>query len=467
MSRGNFRTSQMRIWGIVFGIWAFAVPALAQDVPGGQTLTFGLQQRLSANDNLRLDPTSAGTTVFSDTTLSFGYVSETRFQRFDLFLDGVIRLINDPATGSESNFRDPGAELRYTRTTSGSQLTLFATYDRTDLAFSDPLFQDEVDSQDVFNGGGEREDIRAGLNLETGMQAPLGFVLGLDARERSYSDTADPLLFDNDSQSANIGVRLQFSPVIRGRVDLSEDRFSAEDTLQTRNETQSITAGMTYQLSSAAQLDLDLGRSEVVQTFDVLPGAETVTRGSVGTLAYVQTLPDGQLSASVDTAVTQRGRQTTVEFGRVFEFPSSRLEVSIGASRGDTFDARPVGRLAFSAELPRGSFNAGLTRSVAISDILSQATETTRADLGYEIDVNPLSSLAFSLYYTDISSIGAALAGTDRERGSFNATYSREVARDWELQVGYEHRYFSPQNGSTSRSNQIFFALQREFEFFR
>jgi len=467
MSRGNSKTSQIRIWGIAFGVWALVQPALAQDGTGSPTLRFGFEQKFVANDNLGLDPTSLGTTYYSDTKLSFGYVAETRIQRFELSLEGVARLIDSPVRSAESDFRDPSAALRYTRANANSRILLFANYDRTDLAFSDPLIQDELDSQDVFNGGGEREDIRAGLTLETGIQAPLGFVLNLDARRRSYSGTADPLLFDNENKTAAVGARFQLTPQIRARLDASTSRYSAEDAFQTRNETDTLTAGLSYQLSPAAVLDIDLGRSEVVQTFDLLPGIETITEGSVGSIGYVQTLPDGQLSASLDTAVNQRGRQTTVEFGRVFDFANSRLEVSFGASRGDTFDARPIGSLAFTAQMPRGRFNAGLTRTVSISDILSQASETTRADLGYSFDVNAVSSLAFSVYYTDISSIGAAPAGTDRERGSFYATYNREVARDWDLQLGYEHRYFNPQGGSAARSNQVFFALKRDFEFFR
>lgn len=454
------------VCGLALGLWAGAVPALAQEAGGGQVFRFGFEQRFSVNDNQRLDPISAGTTTSSDTRLSFGYLTETRTQRFEFNLDGVARLVDDPVNGNQSDLSDAGAELRYTRANANSRFELFATYDRTDLSFADPLAVETLDNQDVFSGGGEREDVRAGLNLETGMQAPLGFVLNLEARERTYSGTTDPLLFDNETYSGSTGARFQISPVLRARLDVSASRYSAEDAVQTRTDTDTITAGLGYQLATG-MLDIDIGRSEVDQTFDAVPGTRNVTRGTVGTIAYTQGLPDGQLTASLDTAVTQRGRQTTLEFGRVFTFPTSQLDISVGATRGDTFDARAIGRLAFTADMPRGSFNVGLTRSVAISDIVSQATETTRADLGYRMDVNPISSLSLAVYYTDISAIGPAPAGTDRQRGSLTATYSREIARDWEFQVGYEHRYFNPQGGNSASSNQIFFALQREFEFLR
>lgn len=472
MGRGSGRQSRTWVRGAIVGIWIVVGPVSAQEDAGDQRFRFQFSQKFSANDNIRLDPTSVGTTYYSDSTFSFGFLSETALQSFDLSASGVLRAANDPIVGTDSAFRDPTVNLSYTRDNANSRFNLYARYARPDLAFLDPLEQAEIDDQDLFSGGGQREDISAGVRLETGLQAPLGFVFGLDTRSRDYVNTTDPLLVPNRTDSASIGTRFQLSPVMQGRVDLFESRFDQEAGGNPANarqtDTSRVTAGLDIDLSPVSVLMLDLGHSNVTETFDAIPGLENVTSGLVGSAAFIRAMPDGQITANLGSTLTTQGRQTTLRFGRDFDLPRGELSFSLGITQGASFDALPIGSVSYTSDLPRGRLTAGLSRSVSISDTLNQATTTTRARLGYTLDVNDLSDLSFNLSYADIALAGTTTAtGTDRARGNFTAAYRRDVTDDWGLRVGYAYRYYNPDNAAESRSNEVFFVLERDFNVFR
>lgn len=471
MTRGQFKGPSLRIFaGALCGVWILSYPATGQegpDGPGDQIFDFGISQKFSSNDNIRLDNTSLGTTYSSDTKLSFGFSSHTQAQSLDFSMSGVARLVNDPLIGNDHGFRDPTLALVYSRENAGSRFVVVVDYARPDLAFLDPLEQESISDQDFFRGGGTREDSHAGIFLETGLNSPLGFEFDLNSRRRSYSDTTDPLLFSNQTDSAAVAALFRFSPVTTGRLDLYEKRYFAEDTRRNKTKTNRFTFGLDHEFSQISRLNVNIGLSEVVETFNTFPVAENVTRGPVGDLLFTRLVPNGAATARLDTTISQRGRQNTLEFGRIYDLPVGGLEFSFGLTNGTSFDVRPIGRIDYTADLPTGSLSASLSRESNISDTLSQATETTRADLGYRFEVNDISSLSFDLYYADISLIGNNASGNNRERGSFNASYTRDITEDWDFQIGYSYRYFSSTNGGASNSNSVFFTLARDVKVFR
>lgn len=470
MTREQFKS--LRIFaGAACGLWALSYPAMGQEVPtgpGDQIFSFSISQKFSVNDNIRLDSTSVGTTYSSDTKLSFGFDSETRAQKLHFAISGVGRIVDDPVIGNDAGFRDPSLDLSYSRDSANSRVFLTVGYDRPDLAFLDPLsLGGGVGEDDFYRGAGTREDFIAGIRLETGLLAPLGFEFNLNSERRSYSNTTDPLLFSNQTNSAAIAAIFRFSPVARGRLTLSEDRYRAGDQRETRRKTNRFTFGLQYDLSEITDLSVEIGHSEVVESFSAVPGLENVTRGPIAELSFNRLMPNGRVSALFETTISERGRQNTLEFSRVFELPTGLLSFSIGATNGDSFQPRPIGQITYIRETATGEFNLGLSREVSISSLLSQATETTQLDAGYRFDVNDLSSLSFSMYYADIALIGNNSSGANRARGSFSAAYTRDITEDWDLQLGYEYRYFKSTTGGAAQSNSVFFTLQRDFNVFR
>ena len=467
MTRFTRKPSLIAIWAASFGFGTVSLPAVGQEQAGDQLFSFGLQEKVGATNNIRLDNTSAGTTYYSDTELSFGFANESGPHALEFFASGLFRMVDDPVIGTDSGFRDPNVDLSYLLDGVNSRLSLMASYSKPDLAFLDPLQQGDINDQDFYSGGGQREDYYASLRFESGLQSPLGFVFDLNSQARRYDNTTDPLLFANQTDTAAIGLIFRFSPVASGRVDVSDSRYRAEDANDTNRETRDLTFGLDYEPSAISLLSVDFGHSKVLETFGALPGVENNLSGPIAAVSFQRQMPNGEVSATFDTILTQNGRQNTLEGGRIFELPTGVFEFSIGVAEGETFDARPIGSIAYSVETLRSAFNVGLSRTASISDTLSQATETTRLDLGYALDLNEVSALSFNLYYADISLVGNSATGQDRERGSFYATYNHNVTEDWDLVLGYEYKYYKPNTGGAANSNGVFFSLQRDFEVFR
>ncbi|WP_299356654.1 hypothetical protein [uncultured Shimia sp.] len=466
MTRSNRKRPRILIWAAVFGIDAASLPVLAQEA-GDQVFTFGIRQQFGIDDNIRLDPSSAGATYYSDTALSFGVTTENGTDSFSFFAEGVGRIVDDPIIGTDSGFRDPKVDLFYMRNAANSRLSVFANYYKPDLAFQDPLQQDDIGSQDFYRGGGTREEFYGGIFLETGLQSPLGFVIDINSRRNSYSDVTDPLLYSNETHYAGLGVNFRLSNVARGRIDVSEKYYRAENASSTNTDTRRLTFGLDYDISATDRLSVDLGHSKVVETFDALPGVENNLNGPVGEIFYRRLMPDGVATASLDTTLTSRGRETTLEFGRVYERPSGRFEFSLGAAAGEDFDARPIGLLAYSTETARSAFDVSLSRTASIDDELNQATETNRFSMGYRVDVTNVSAISFDLYLADINLVGIGTSGAGRSRGSLYASYIHDLTQDWNMVVGYQYKYFDPDSGASSKSNGVFLTLERDFETLR
>ncbi len=459
---------QVLFWAaMVFGVGATAYPVSGQEQEAGQLFRFGFSQKLASTENIRLNENSVGTTTFSDTTLSFGFDNQAGLHTFGFFSSIVGRIVDDPLVGTDSGFRDPRVDLAYGYDGANSTLDFFANYFNPDLAFNDPLSLPDLTEQDLSQGVGQREDFATGLQFETGLQNAIGFALDLSARRRSYSGTTDPLLFSNRTNSAAAGLIFRFSEVTQGRLDVLERRFRAEDVDGRNTDTRRFTFGLDHEISPIDTISLDLGHSKVVESFDNLPGVETNTSGPVAKLIYERETPRGEMEFSLDTFLTEEGRQDTLAFSQSTVLPRGSIEYSLGITRGDTFTPRPIGQLAYVAEMPRGIFSASLSRSAAISDILAEATETTRARIGYVHDLTALSALSLELNYADIREIGDDSGQNERQRGSFYASYIRDVTEDWEFVVGYEFIYFNPEDEASAQSSGIFFDLRRDFDILR
>ncbi|QFT94760.1 hypothetical protein FIU86_18050 [Roseovarius sp. THAF9] len=446
---------------------AGVLPASGQDGEPGRLITFGVSQTFYARDNLILAPSSAGTTYASDTRLSFGLDTETDIDSFSLSAESVLRLLDDPLVGREARLSDPRLNVRYERDNGNSQLALFANYSKLDLAFSDPLSQSSLGVADFFRGRGTREEIVGGFRFETGVEAPLGFFVEADSRRLDYSDTTDPLLFENRTDRAQLGFIFRFSPVARATLSFEEERFEAEDIRDTERDTRDITLGLEYDTSPVSVFSLEVGHTEITERL-LAPVARSSTSGLVGGVGYTREMPNGELSIDASTILTQLGRQNEFEVGRRLELPTGSLDISLGVAQGDTFDPLPIGRIAYMTEWPRSRFDVALSRDVAISDIVSDATITTRMDAGYEVDLTALSSLSFDVAYADIAVDGPDPAGVSQEQGSVYLTYRRNLTADWDMSLGLEHRFIdegAPLGRGTS--NGVFFSLERDFELLR
>ena len=228
-----------------------------------------------------------------------------------------------------------------------------------------------------------------------------------------------------------------------------------------------MTFGLDHQFSQIDTLSLDYGRSEIVETFDALPGVENVLTSPVLNANFTREMVNGSAGASFRSNLTNQGRQNTLQFRRSLELPNGSLSFSFGVAEGETFEPRPIGSLRYETQGHRSTFAASVLRTAQISDTLSRATENTRLNLEYTLALTEVSGLSLDFLYGDISVLGIDDAQAARERSSLYASYNHAITEDWDVVVGYEARYFAPDVGPSSTTGGVFFTFRRDFESYR
>ena len=429
-------------------------PAGAQDAEtGGTILTFGFETELSISDNYNLELVAPGTSTVLDTTLSFGYLSETATDRFAFDSNGVLRGSDLPGTGGDVRFDDLGVAVSYDREGANSRLSVSADYTKADLDFIDPF--EFIEDGVLVNGSGQREIRSARLNFDTGINDPLGFGIELSHRDLDYSNTTDPNLFDTRRDSVALTARLRLSPVLNGRVRVSQEDFSADDLVLTDRRTRALSFGATYEISPVTTLDVDLGTENIA---DSVAGS---SRGSFGSVNLNRALANGSAGLVLDRSFGTEGGRTTVSVNRSMDLPSGTLAFSLGVTKGELGGTGIIGNIDYGQTLPRGELTASLGRRVTSgsdgNDVL-----TTNAAIGYTMPATAVSNLSFDFGYVQVEDVGTGGTLTT-DRTTLRAAYTRELTADWNLSAGYEHQRRFTEGSGTAQSNTVFMTLGREF----
>ena len=451
---------------------AAALPAPAQQgagpEAGGPVLTFGISTTASATDNYNLDPNRAEDTALFDTRLSVGYRHTRPNDVLRLDAAGLLRAETPP--GVDNSFDNRSLSLGYDRQGANAALSFGASYRLTSVNARDPFDvdrdpeEDPIDETDLIRDRGDEQTLGARVRLETGLTAPLGLTLTGRYRDRSFTDTTDPDLFDSERLSLSATTRLTLDPVTEARLVLSLDDYSADDTPQTDRRTTRASLGLSRALSRTDTIDLSLGvsRIETEETIGIGIGSirrsETET-GGIGRFAFTRELPRGTIGTSFAVNESENGQTATWLVSRDLPLPRGSLALSVGATRDVADELQPSGSLSLTRETPRGTLSAALSQDVRTSD-RSNELRTTRASLGYTHEINALSQIGLSASFVEIARSGGP-ALNDTSRANLRATYSHQITRDWQLSSGYEYRINEEETVGTATSNRIFLTLQR------
>ena len=437
-----------------------AQDALAQDAAqdgggGGTTLTFGVKSKLSVSDNYNLAITAPGTSTLLDTTLSFGYLTQTATDRFAFDLDGVLRASDLPGVGSDLRFDDAKAALSYTREGANSRFSASADYNRVNLDFLDPFALAGLSDGGLTNSSGQLIRSNARVTFETGTNSPLGFGIEAGHVASDYSNTTDPTLFDTTTNDIALTSRLRLSSVAEARAKLSQEDYTANNLAGTKRTTRALSFGLAYALSPTTTLDVNAG----VEKIDTVGGS--TTRGNFGSVSLTRAMANGSAGLVLDRSFGIEGGRTTITAKRDLTLPSGTLAFSLGATRGELGGTEVIGNIAYSQTLARGALTASLDRKVT-SDASGNDILSTNAALGYSLDLTSVSNLALDFSYVETANIGSGTA-TDSNRSSLRAEYTHALTADWNLSAGYEHQRLNTAGTGTADSNTIFMTLGREF----
>ena len=438
----------------------FGENARSQQDDAGLTFTIGISSDLRTHDNLDLDPVSAGSTTRFDNRLRFGIESETRRQKLAFNVAGTVRGEDAPGSGFSFGSENASADLKYALEGADARFAFDAGFRRTDVdGFT--LASEGVDpaGADLIADTGIRETRTAMMTLETGLNAPVGFALQLEHRGTRYQGTTDPGLYDRMTNSAKATTSLRFSALTVAKVTASVSRYEAKDATSTTRDTRELSFGVAHEVSETTVVETSVGLREID---DSVTGEK---RGPVVSLSLVRILPRGQLVVRANSEQTTTLRQSTIEVERQFALPSGALTVGLGATQFKGLDARAIGRLNYSHELPRGQITASLSRSFNVNDE-ANIQRVTQGSLGVKYQINAPSALNFGVSYTDIRDAGTG-GVVNRSSGSFRAAYQHELARDWALSVGYERRYLMEAGSGTANDNAVFVTLDRSISWRR
>ncbi len=441
------------------------LPAVGQQTGTGTGLSVTLDylSSLRHDDNLRLTDPSLGSTTWWENTLALSVLKQTTASTLAFDLSGLYRIANEPIIGTESSFSDPFSRLAYQRTRANSELSLFAEYRERDLAFNRSLtdinLDGIIDSSDVIGTAGDQINTRGNLDWETGLNDPLGFRFTYNHRERRYSNTIDPGLFDNQSDDYTASALLRISPVLQGNLRVYYREFEADDNVRTDRKTTTVSTGASYSISPITSVSANIGYTQVDNT-QRATNTNDVTEDFVWSFAWNKTLPDGAADILLDQTFGVNGARTNATFGRSYLRSNGVFSFNVGFTRGPFDEVTPIGQIDYSYRLASSQIGAAIQRRVGTS---TQSVETreTVAFLTYDYFINPLSALSFSVSYIEQEDDGSG-PSNPRQRGTFDASYTRAITRDWALNVGYQYE-MDDQSGFKADSNSLFLTLGRRF----
>lgn len=429
------------------------LPSSAQDT-GGLQLTLGVEERLSVDRNLALDSPPEGTRVALDTILSFGLVSETRTQRLALDISASLQYERDEDEQTDFGISDPSARLSYNREGANSAFSASASYLRTRI--EDVAISDDPDDPTDTTGGGDRADTTFETALELGTTAPLGFGLTASHDRTDYFNTTDIDLFDSETTNVEAIGRLRFSPVTTGLISLEVEQYRAEDPETTHIDTTAASFGVLQGISPSTRLEASLGYSRV-ETEEF--GITTVEQGPTLDLGLTRDLPNGTADVSLESINDRNGSRITLDFGRAMELPAGSLSARLGVSRLEENDPNLIGSVNWLQTLPRGEFNARLSREAASTDDEVE-TVTTFLSLGLTRDINAVSNIGLGLVFAVVEETGENRVN----RADLSARYTRNLTPEWDMNVGVNYRTRREESVDSASSESVFFSLSRSFD---
>jgi hypothetical protein len=410
--------SGLQLWTCA-AIAALPASLTAQDVdPGGTRLTFGINQSLGITRNPDFDPGNTTVTPQARTSLSLGYLTETRTESLAIDLTSDL-LIDDTGTRADS----PALSFDYGRTATDADLSVDGSIRRrqadslqtlADVTAPDGTVVLPTDTGTV-NLDGTLTRAQVGGTLSWGKTAPVGYNLGASVVAQRYDGAAATVRDDSVTTSLNGGMRLDITPVLQTTVALRYTYYELED-------------------GSASS-----GRFG----------------GAIG-VAFDR--PTGAISASLDVQGTAGGLRLGLQTARTFTLPDTSLTVELGASRAPGGGTQATGRLAYNHTLPRGQINLSASRGfVSTSD--GTERQLTTASASYAMPLTPLSSLQ----------IGFDLAQTKDDAGdtaltaALQAAQSFQLTPDWAVSVGARRELRQETGIEDARQESLFVSLGRNF----
>lgn len=465
------------------------LPAVAQDAgedlinpveeerPEGRyaTLTYGLGYE--RDDNIALNRNSVGTTsAFSnDYDLQFGFAR--RASTLDFAISGEILAEDSPTLGSRFFINDPAASVEYEKRAARSTLALSASVSKDDLDRLQRIGVDtdgdgEDDTVEIVEGsvvGGSVTETVLRTRYTFGIDTPIRYSIAFSLADRAFSsatNTDDGSVVESgiDTRSYNLfmSARARLSPVTFGT--LSYVRSEVDELVNNENETdtQRLTFDLEHNYADIWTFNLGVGLVDIEErNRNGITGEED---GVDLEFRATRELTWGTAFASAEREVRVSGNRTTFLIGADYELKDGTIAATFGTTDSTNGDQAFLASLDYQKQLKTSQFVASLDRSIQATADASQSDELiTSLSLSYLYQINSSQRLFLGVSYTDIEST------LDESETEFQARYSYQLDRDWDLNLGYRRRetYREAATGDIdATSNSFFLNISRELSLF-
>lgn len=432
----------IRLGSAAAAIFATLSPASGQD-NGGLNANLSLSQGITS---------SSEDGNFGQTNLGFGLSSLTRPQSLD-FRVGV-GLEQQFDNGLDNEIVDPSLRLSYDIQNRQNALELGLVYNRSDV---DSLVEldDELPGILVLDEG-TRETVGATLTYTFGREAPFGGTAGVSYNSLAYSDTTDPDLVDRDRVQANLGLRFEITPRIAATLGYNHSDTDRAGTGQDERSNR-YQVGTDLTVSESLNAAFSVGWREVETTNS---GVTTQEERLTYSLDLRKDRPNGALTLSLNSDLSEAGRRTNLRFGTSYETRyGGEFSAGAGLSQGDNGDIRPLYEVSYSDSLPRSSYSVSLRQGFTTN---SQGEESlnSRLRLGYNYTLNATTQFQSSASYRTTNALGP---DTDTSRLDLRLGVSRDLTENWALTSRYTYTRKSEDGQADETDNRLFLGLETNF----
>jgi hypothetical protein len=427
----------------------------------GLRFTVDLNAGFTFDTNEDLTNPSEGDSTRTNVGLAFGLESETEVSTLALSILTEARYDTGPGPDDGFEFRIPLGTLSYEREGFDSFANLNGRYFYDNVDDDVLIFLDEnLNPVDLIVDGGDLRRWTFDGRVGFGAAAPIGAEAGFFYDNRDYIDTTDPDLYDRDEYGVDGILSFQITPTLRGRFTGSFSSLDEDDVTQTVTDTTNLGFGANYEIDAATVFSGDIAYTNIEETF--FDSITDTTEGWVFDFSLQREVTNGTVGGALTRTLTEAAERTQLTFDRAMELPAGELDYTLGVSVSDSGgEARFVGDLTYSQELPTGGFSVTASQDTVTSDD-EEDTLVTRIAVLYNHDINSVSSIDVNFGLGRSEDIGGGASDPD-VRANAGIAYRRALTREWDWLLGYEAQYSVENGGDAATGNKVYTLIDRRF----
>ena len=402
----------------------------------GSTLTATVSERFEVNDNYDLDDPSPGTSYFSDTRLTLGYLNQTPTQNFALGFSTGLRALWQAEQPFEFTLASPtGASLDYDNEWANGLFDMAFDYRQRQVDYTETIVEDGnddglPDSLDQLQNDTRELRYDANVGVIFGTATPSSYELRFIGSKLDYTDVT-PDQVPRTTLEGEAAWNLQLNPILASRVTGNYIYYNADNTDETELRRASVGAGVVYTPNENASVGVGLNYADR-QRKDLVNGVR-------------------------ETTESNNGPGITGEFS----YTTNQLVFS-GA--GEWSSAAPTTRLSGSLRavytLPRGRVIGRVFQNYTGTSSGSDEARVTGVGIGLVRELTTVSSIGLDFRYATQVDVddGPGAVDPDINRTDFTATYSHAITETVDADIGYSYRTRSEEPTDAS-SNAVFFQI--------